>query len=102
MNLIAKTLLGLSLLSSIAILGGCATDADDTDSEETAEEVAAPDMSHLVPQQKNTGGTSGCTTSTSCDANYCCTTEECQFSTYILCVPRKRTKSGTVSTSLAR
>lgn len=99
MNLLGKTLLALSFLSLIAVLGGCATNADDVDTEEGSEEVAAPvDVSHLVPQQTNTGGTSSCTTTRSCDASYCCTTETCQYSTYVLCVPRKLTKSGTVAT----
>lgn len=100
MNLIKKTLLGLSILSSVAVLGGCATNAEDADSEEGAEQVDAPvDVSHLVPKQANTGGSS-CTTSTSCDRNYCCTTETCQFSTFITCVPNKRT--STVAGAYAR
>ena len=96
MNIKLALTLSFSILS-LAALSGCATDVD---SDPTADDPVVAnvddDSTSLSPQQDNTT-TSSCTTTKSCDANYCCTTETCRFTTTITCVPNRLTKYGTVS-----
>jgi hypothetical protein len=83
------SILSFSLLS-LAALSGCATDVDADPDPVADEPVVAKvddDSTSLAPQQDNGGTTSGCTTTSECDKNYCCTTETCRFSTFIKCVP---------------
>lgn len=89
-------MMNLKLASSFALtavalfVAGCATDIEPGEPTETSAEgetVVAPDEESYSadPQQA-----AGCTTSTSCDRNYCCTTTVCRFSTFVECVPARK------------
>lgn len=96
-SILSFSILSFSILS-LAALSGCATDVDsDAPADEPVVAKVDDDSTSLAPQQDTAPApTSGCTTTKSCDKNYCCTTETCRFSTFITCVPN-RTKSGTVA-----
>lgn len=85
-------MMGLSMLA-LANLAGCATDVENEAEGSDDPVVAKPqdESTNLAPDQTSTGLTGPCTTSTTCDANYCCTTEDCKFTTTITCRPRVTT-----------
>ena len=71
---------------SLAALSGCATDVDaDPGSDEPVVANVDDESTSLSPQKDSVPAPTGCTTTRSCDKDYCCTTETCQYSTFITC-----------------
>ncbi len=79
------TLFALSSTLLVAV-AGCAADGEPVVDEQEPV-VAQPETSSSV-DPKLAGP---CTTSSSCDANYCCTTVDCRFTTTITCTPKVKT-----------
>ena len=84
-----KLTLTASITLVLAALTGCATDIQPTEEQEPVVASPTPEGSSVVPQLDKNGNNPGCTTTRECDKDYCCTTEKCEFTTFILCVPAK-------------
>jgi len=76
-------------LTAVALLlGGCATDVEPDDA--PADSTEAEDAPVVAPDEESYSAdtqASKCTTSKSCDKDYCCTTTTCRFSVLVECVP---------------